>query len=115
MEGNIDPGVKNLLSSLKDEVISAMEVKLDKTLENFNKRLTQNENKIIEINEEVANMRKDLNNITAVVNIDNESVIDNTERIDRLDSNSKLIDVRMKEAEKLIDEMDSGRIEKIEK
>ena len=115
MEGNIDPGVKNLLSSLKDEVIAAMEVKLDKTLENFNKRLTQNENKIIEINEEVANVRKDLNNITAVVNIDNESVIDNTERIDRLDSNSKLIDVRMKEAEKLIDEMDSGRIEKIEK
>ena len=73
---------------MKEEIIQAIETKLDKkledTLDRMNKKVNDNEADIREIKEDNKEIKDKLTELTARVNVDNESVVDNTERFPRL-------------------------------
>ena len=74
---------------MKEEIIQAIETKLDKkledTLDRMNKKVNDNEADIREIKEDNKKIKDKLTELTARVNVDNESVVDNTERLDKMD------------------------------
>ena len=94
---------------MKEEIIQAIETKLDKkledTLDRMNKKVNDNEADIREINEDNKEIKDKLTELTARVNVDNESVVDNTERLDKVDRTLKLMELRCKETEGQVTEI----------
>ena len=66
------------------------------------------------------NMNEKLETVIARTDVDNEQIVDNTERQDKVDCNIKFLEIRMKEAEVTIDnqnkkESNNPKIDKLEK
>ena len=109
--------MKELIADLKNDIIVAIEEKLDKKLENTLDKLCssvkKNETAITEIEDNQKINTGKIAEIEARVNVENETLVDNTERIDKLDRDMKLAELRMKEVESQMTEMTLNNTDKI--
>ena len=114
----------DFLSNLKNEIVEAVQEKLDakfdETIEKLNTKVNKAESDIVGIRDDVKVIKDDIIDLTARVDTDNEITVDNTERLDKLDKDNKCFEIRLKEAESLIDEMGkqevaNPRINRLEK
>ena len=109
--------MKDLIADLKNDIIVAIEEKLDKKLENTLDKLCSsvknNETAITEIEDNQKINTGKIAEIEARVNVENETLVDNTERIDKLDRDMKLAELRMKEVESQMTEMTLNNTDKI--
>ena len=116
--------MNEMINSIQEGVIKALQKKLDskfdEAIQKINNKATNNEISILNVQEEIKTIKENMDNITAKVETDNEQVVDNLERIDNIDKNMKCYELRLKETEKSIDEMNSNemrnpRLDKVEK
>ena len=109
--------MKDLIADLKNDIIVAIEEKLDKKLENTLDKLCSsvknNETAITEIEDNQKINTGKIAEIEARINVDNETLVDHTEKIDKLDRDMKLAELRMKEVESQMTEMTLNNTDKI--
>ena len=109
--------MKDLIADLKNDIIVAIEEKLDKKLENTLDKLCSsvknNETAITEIEDNQTINTGKIAEIEARINVDNETLVDHTEKIDKLDRDMKLAELRMKEVESQMTEMTLNNTDKI--
>ena len=116
--------IKELFKDIKNEIIEKIEKKLDskfdEAIDRINLKTTRNEEAILEINSEVSDIKEKMIDLEAKVNTNTDTTVDNTERLDKTDKEYKLTNLRLKEVEASIDEinkkeMSHPRIERLEK
>ena len=95
--------IQKMMNQMKNDILVAMDEKLDKKLENTLDKLTSKVNKhetdFIELQEGQKDNLKKLDDLTARVDLDNETLVDNTESLDKLDRDYKLMELRATETE----------------
>ena len=116
--------MNEMINSIQEGVIEALQKKLDskfdEAIQKINNKATNNEISILNVQEEIKTIKENMDNITAKVETDNDQMVDNLERIDNIDKNMKCYELRLKETEKSIDEMNSNemrnpRLDKVRK
>ena len=119
---NIQVGwLSNLLVNiLKLTIQEKLDAKFDETIEKLNTKVNKAESDIVGIRDDVKVIKDDIIDLTARVDTDNEITVDNTERLDKIDKDNKCFEIRLKEAESLIDKMGkqevaNPRINRLEK
>ena len=112
--------INDKLDSKFEEISNKLDKKFDESIEKLNKKVIENETEISNMKETNKATNKKLDNVIAQSDLDHDQIIDNTERIDKIDSNIKLFEIRLKETENSIDEINknesnSPKINKLEK
>ena len=109
MEGG--KSMQDMISEMEARIVSAISNKLDKkfdeTLDKMSSRITQNEQSITAMQEGQKDLTEKVDNLTARYDVDSETLVDNTERLDNIDRTNKCFELRLKETEKSIDEINS--------
>ena len=67
--------------------------------------MSENKTEISNMKETNKVTNEKLDNVIAQSDLDHDQIIDNTERRDKIDSNFKLFEIRLKETENSIDEI----------
>ena len=91
--------ISDKLDSKFDEISNKLDKKFDESLEKLNKKVSENETEISNMKETNKVTNEKLDNVIAQSDLDHDQIIDNTERIDKIDSNIKLFEIRLRKTE----------------
>ena len=88
--------IQKMITEMKNEIIVALDEKLevkldkklDKTLSKINEKVTKNKTAIVELQDKQKDNIEKVDNLTARMNVDNEILVDNTERLDKIDKDN---------------------------
>ena len=112
--------INDKLDSKFEEISNKLDKKFDESIEKLNKKVIENETEISNMKETNKATNEKLDNVIAQSDLDHDQIIDNTERIDKVDSNIRLMEIRLKETENSIDEINKNesnnpKLNKLEK
>ena len=110
--------IQKMIVDMKNEIIVALDEKLeakldqklDKTLSKINEKVTNNKTAIVEVQDKQKDNIEKVADLTARMNVDNEILVDNTERLDKIDKDNKLMELRVTETETQVTELVSGSL-----
>ena len=100
--------INDKLDSKFEEISNKLDKKFDESIEKLNKKVIENETEISNMKETNKATNEKLDNVIAQSDLDHDQIIDNTERIDKVDSNIRLMEIRLKETENSIDEINKN-------
>ena len=91
--------MQDMISEMEARIVSAISNKLDKkfdeTLDKMSSRITLNEQSITAIQEGQKDLTEKVDNLTARYDVDSETLVDNTERLDNIDRTNKCFELRL--------------------
>ena len=99
-----------IIVALDEKLEVKLDQKLDKTLSKINEKVTKNETAIVELQDKQKDNIEKVDDLTARMNVDNEILVDNTESLDKIDKDNKLMELRVTETETQVTELVSGSL-----